>query len=122
VKNKLTTRGVAHFGAVQELPFTRGLHQGEQGRRPAVQDRAAVQDRTERGGCGGEGRAGRRLAAQAGRRPGDCVDWGFGVFSGLASGGSVIVTLVGQGQVTSPFACFWKPSKNQSSNLVVHCP
>jgi hypothetical protein len=54
VKNKLTTRGVAHFGAVQELPFTRGLHQGEQGRRPAVQDRAAVQDRTERGGCGGE--------------------------------------------------------------------
>jgi hypothetical protein len=61
VKNKLTTRGVAHFGAVQELPFTRGLHQGEQGRRPAVQDR------TERGGCGGEAGQGRVAAGGAGR-------------------------------------------------------
>jgi hypothetical protein len=30
------------------------------------------------------------------------------VFSGLASGGSGIVSLVGQGQVASPFAYFWK--------------
>jgi hypothetical protein len=40
--------------------------------------------------------------------------------SGLASGVSGVVTLVGQGQVASPFTCFWKPIKtNQPIRLSI---
>jgi hypothetical protein len=85
VKNKLTTRGVAHFGAVQELPCP-SPGRGGKVAGSAGQDMIGQRRRTGQRGVAAEERAGPgggwrcrqgelgRVAELQGRWPGDCVD------------------------------------------------